>query len=123
MNIENVTLYGLIDTGANRSIINPRKFYSISEKLRPSLRTIEKQIVLANSEKISTLGETTLSLATSIGIFPQNLIVAEINEPLILGNDFLSQNRCLVDVANSCLHINGKTLLCTLESKVKCLFQ
>ena len=97
MNVENVTMYGLIDTRANRSIINPRKFYSIPEKLRPSLRTIKKQIVLANSEKISTIGETTLSLATSVGIFPQNLIVAEISEPLILGNDFLSQNRCLVD--------------------------
>ena len=116
-------MYGLIDTGANRLIINPRKFYSIPEKLRPSSQTIKKQIVLANSEKISTIGETTLSLATSVGIFPQNLIVAEISEPLILGNDFLSQNRCLVDVANSCLHLNGKTLRCTLESKVECLFR
>ena len=78
---------------------------------------------MANSEKISTIGETTLSLATSVGIFPQILIVAEISEPLILGNDFLSQNRCLVDVPNSCLHLNGKTLRRTLESKVECLFR
>ena len=77
---------------------------------------------MANSEKISTIGETTLPLVTSVGIFPQNLIVAEINEPLILGNYFLSQNRCLVDVANSCLNLNSKTLWCTMESKVECLF-
>ena len=43
-----------------------------------------------NSRQNVYLGETTLSLATSVGIFPPNLIVAATNEPVILGNNFLS---------------------------------
>ena len=91
----------LLDTGANKSILHPKKFCSIPSSVRPSLTEFAKNIVLADRDKIRFLGQVTMSLETGLGIFNHNFIVAETNEPVILGNDFLSNNCCVIDVANS----------------------
>ena len=82
----------LVDTGANKSIIHPKKFYSIPSSVRPSLTELAKNIVLTNGDRIRGLGQVTMSLEIGLGIFNHNFVVAETNEPVILGNDFLSNN-------------------------------
>ena len=84
----------LVDTGANKSILHPKKFYSIPSSIRPSLTELTKNIVLANGDRIRVLGQVTMSLETGLGSFNHNFVVAETNEPVILGNDFLSNNCC-----------------------------
>ena len=113
----------LIDTGATRSIVHPRKYYSISSNKRPPLMELNKAVVLANGEALQPQGQVELPLQTKAGLIFQNFIVLETNEPLILGNDFLSSNRCLVDVACHTLHIGTEGIQCTLESKINSLFR
>ena len=84
---------------------------------------LTKNIVLANGDRIRVLGQVTMSLETGLRSFNHNFVVAETNEPVILGNDFLSNNCCVIDVANSSLSIDGKSVPCVLESKVGSLFR
>ena len=122
--IGNVSVNCLVDTGANKCIIHPDKYCSISESLRPCLQSFDKSIMLANGHRIKSMGQVKLPLLIEgIGNVWQNFIIAETEEPVILGNDFLSMNKCLVDVARHCIHMAGKTINCMLESKIDSLFR
>ena len=90
----------LVDTGGIKSILHPKKFYSIPSSVRPLLTELAKNIVLADGDKIRVLEQASMSLETGLGIFNHNFVVAETNEPVILENDFLSNNCCVIDVAN-----------------------
>ena len=110
----------LIDTGAKRSILHPMKCFSIPLNKKPPL---SRNILLTNGDMIRILGQVFLPLDSQIGSFTQSFIIAETNEPVILGNDFVSSYGCKIDVANSCLHINGDSMSCVLESKIDSLFR
>ena len=53
----------------------------------------------------------------------QNFLVAETNEPLVLGYDFFHKHQCVIDLTNNTLQIEGKTVDCCLESKLLSLFR
>ena len=99
------------------------KYFSIPLNKRPPLTELSRNILLANGDRIRVLGQVFLPLDSQIGSFTQNFIIAETNEPVILGNDFLSSNGCMIDVANNCLHIDGDSVSCVLESKIDSLFR
>ena len=62
-------------------------------------------------------------LIDGVGSVCQNFIIAETEEQVILGNDFLSMKRRLVDVARHCIDMLGKTINYMLESKTDSLFR
>ena len=114
----------LIDTGANSSILHPRKYYAIPNALRPPLQQLENRIRLADGGTISPFGCVTLPITIpEVGTVYQSVIVAETEEPLVFGNDFLTATNCVIDVANHSLQIAGKVIECCLESKLPYLFR
>ena len=50
----------LIDTGANRSILHPKKYFSIPLNKRPPLTELRRNILLANGDRIKVLGQVFL---------------------------------------------------------------
>ena len=87
----------LFDTGANTSIIHPKKYYSIPESARSKLQTVTSSIRLADGGKIQSLGEVILPLfIPDVGTLYQNFLVAETNEPLVLGYDFSTNTNVLL---------------------------
>ena len=122
--IAGVKVNCLIDTGANTSIIHPKKYYSIPESARSKLQTVTRSIRLADGGKIQPLGEVILPLfIPDVGTLYQNFLVAETNEPLVLGYDFFHKHQCVIDLTNNTLQIEGKTVDCCLESKLLSLFR
>ena len=114
----------LIDTGANTSIIHPSKYYSIPESARVRLHQVSSCIRLADGGKIQPLGEVTLPLhITDVGTLYQKFLIAETNEPLVLGYDFFHKHQCVIDLTNNTVQIGGKTISCVLESKLLSLFR
>ena len=95
--ISGVKVNCLIDTGANTSIIHPKKYYSIPERSRANLQTVTSNIRLADGGKIQPLGEVILPLfIPDVGTLYQNFLVAETNEPLVLGCDFSTNTNVLL---------------------------
>ena len=89
--IAGVNINCLIDTGANTSIIHPKKYYSIPDSVRAGLKGVTNDIRLADGARIQPLGEVTLPLVIfEVGTLYQKFLVAETNEPLVLGYDFFS---------------------------------
>ena len=52
----------LVDTGANKSTLHPKKYFAISAGVRPLLVPSGNHIRIANGEKIPALGQTQLTL-------------------------------------------------------------
>ena len=74
--------------------------------------------------KIQPLGEVILPLFIhNVGTLYQNFLVAETNEPLVLGYDFFHKHQCVINLINNTLQIEGKTVDCCLESKLLSLFR
>ena len=79
---------------------------------------------MADGEKLQPLGEFILPLfIPDVGTLYQNFLVAETNEPLVLGYDFFHKHQCVIDLTNNTLQIEGKTVDCCLESKLLSLFR
>ena len=114
----------LVDTGANKSILHPKKYFSIADSCRPQLQSLISHVRLANGDKVQTLGQAEIPLnLPGVGSVVQNFVVAETEEPLILGNDFLLQNKCLIDIARQMVCVDGKEIKCSLEHNLTSLFR
>ena len=51
------------------------------------------------------------------------MLVAEIEEPLVLGNDFLFENGCTIDIGHRVINLSGKTIPCYLEDELPSIFR
>ena len=58
-----------------------------------------------------------------VGSVVQNFVAAETEEPLISGNDFLLQNKCVIDIARQMVCVDGKEIKCSLERNLTSLFR
>ena len=122
--IENMEINCLIDTGANRSVLHPRKYWQIPETKRPPLHSTTQRIRVANGNRVQPLGEVSLPLTLrNVGTIQLQVLVAEIEEPLVLGNDFLCDTGCSIDVKNQTLHLEGKDIPCFLEDELPSVFR
>ena len=97
----------LVDTGAQLSIIPPRR----CDKLCPSATVL----IAANGSTIKTYGTRVLRLQLNTTIFPWEFIIADVNKPL-LGADFLCEFGLMVDMRNKRLLSNTNLLSVPLTS-------
>ena len=101
----------LIDTGASPNILSSDIYYGIPTDQRPELHPSDKILKVANGEHMRLCGETMLTLAIGGKIFQVPMIIAETgNLRGILGMQFLTENRCIVDVGGGVLEINGEKI-------------
>ena len=115
-----------MDTGANRSILHPKKYFAISAVVRPPLVPSGSHIRIANGDKIPALGQTQLIFQIDfpgIGAISHPVIVADTEESLILGHDFLMQSKCIINIAERKILFDGKPVECLLQNKLSSLFR
>ena len=80
------------------------------------LHSTTQRIRVANGHRVQPLGEVSLPLTLrNVGTIQLQVLVAEIEEPLVLGNDFLCDTGCSIDVKNKTLHLEGKTFNVSLR--------
>ena len=96
--IEGETLYGLVDTGAGRTLLSRKKF----AKLRTEPTNARLQG--AGGSAIKVYGATTIPITMGDVSYPTNVLVAEIGTDVLLGYDFLHDNNFAV--------VCGEGMLC-----------
>ena len=111
-------LYCLVDTGASMSVIHSKIYRNLSSHTQNRLEPYESKLKMADGRQVQPLGKIKLPLAIDNQIIWQNFIVAEIDLPIVLGYDFLYENKCIIDVLSQSLVLNNMTVNCDLESKV-----
>ena len=116
-------MHSLLDTGTNRSILHPKKHYSIPDTERQTLQHTTQNIRVANGNKIHQLAEAELPLDFGAGIIYEHVMLTGTEEALVLGNDFLLDSHCTIVVENRLVNIGNKRITCHLEGELPSLFR
>ena len=97
---------GLVDTGSTISVIHPSTLSIISR---------EREVPLhGESVRICFLGLVSLDLSfgTCEGLWTHDMVVSEIEVPVIIGVDFFQSHQCTLDVGAGVLSVDGTTHVC-----------
>ena len=94
-----------IDTGSNISIIRPDV---LSEQEQTHIQPVSQSIRTVTGEKapIQGKGDLHVKIGSQEAVHP--MWIADIQDECILGLDYLELHGCMVDLADSVLHINGE---------------
>lgn len=111
-------LYCLVDTGASTSVIHSKIYRNLSNQNQNRLEPYESKLKMADGRQVQPLGKIKFPLAIDNQIIWQNCIVAEIDLPIVLGYDFLYENKCIIDGLSQPLVLNNMTVNCDLESQM-----
>ena len=123
-----VSLHGslmhcLIDTGSTMSVLHTKLFDRLPDQVKKKLIPFHSDLQMANGSSVTPLGSISLPLYIENQVIYQNMIEAEIEIPAVLGYDFLSTNRCVIDISNYQIILNSQTFNCLLESQLPSLFR
>ncbi|KAJ8037468.1 hypothetical protein HOLleu_18285 [Holothuria leucospilota] len=110
---------GLVDTGANITLIRTESFFAIPDEERPVLEPVTCDLMLANGKTIPIAGTTYLVLKVASKKLKHKIWIADIEPELILGYDFLEKFHCILDICNSIILVNGERVESQLHSGQK----
>ncbi|KAL3841726.1 hypothetical protein ACJMK2_019832 [Sinanodonta woodiana] len=114
--ISGVQVLCLVDTESTISVLHPNRYLAIPEEIRPPVEYKRFQLRMADGGLIPIQGCVTLPIKINGKVFNHRLVIADIQAPVVLGNDFLFDYECKIDVAESKLFIGGSSVQCLLES-------
>ncbi|KAL3831680.1 hypothetical protein ACJMK2_023403 [Sinanodonta woodiana] len=123
-----VTIYdigvnALIDTGSSITVLNPQKYYAISDSLRPPLQSGGGQLRMADGGLVTPLGIAEFRIEINGKSLTHQFIIADVEAPLVLGYDFLYRHNCQINMREGQLVIDGKCLPCQRESQMQSVFK
>ena len=120
VNFRGQVLSCLIDTGASLSVLSTR-IWENSDLCKPvRLHSYDKAIVTASGNTLDVSGTTTI--AVKIGYFDYRVegIIADIENDMLMGLDFMKQYNCALDIVNNVLTINEEKLTLNCEGNIGC---
>ena len=123
LEIENLSLNCLLDTGSTVTIIHTLKFQALSERLQQKLEPTKFVLRMADGAPVPCVGQACLPLKVGNEVFLQYVLIADIEAPFVLGYDFLYQNNCLVEERQGLLVFEDQTVQCVPESNMPSVFQ
>ena len=111
LTIAGISVLGLLDTGSTISVVHPSLLMQISRNVNVPLKkkaTCTK-IRLADGSVVSSEGlvELELGLGASNEVRTQEVVIAEIKSPVILGIDFLRAHKGFLDMRGGTLKVDG----------------
>ena len=102
-------VYCLIDTGATLTIIST-KVWELIDQLSSALAPFSQIISTATGSPIEVSGKARVQIKMAKSLCYIDVIVANIENDLIVGLDFLKKMDCKIDVAKGTLTIQGQTI-------------
>ena len=115
VHIHDLKLDCLIDTGASISVLHPSQYYALPEDLRPKLRQDCGNLRMAVGGQVIPVGHAKFPLTIN-GIVEHSLIVADVEAPLVIGFDFMREQRCILDIGRGILTFKGEQIQCTHDA-------
>ncbi|KAL5011228.1 hypothetical protein ScPMuIL_011687, partial [Solemya velum] len=100
----------LVDTGSDVTVISVQEFETIFNHNTITLSKEDTSFKTANGEYLQIAGTCEINLRIGSCEYPHKVLVANIAEKAILGNDFLRQNRVVIDLSRNKLKIGTNTV-------------
>ncbi|KAL5004187.1 hypothetical protein ScPMuIL_017643, partial [Solemya velum] len=100
----------LVDTGSDVTVISVQEFETIFNHNTITLSKEDTSFKTANGEYLQIAGTCEIDLRIGSCVYPHKVLVANIAEKAILGNDFLRQNRVVIDLSRNKLKIGTNTV-------------
>ena len=118
INVNEQSVFALVDTGAAASIVSKRLFDTCADELKTENRNI--RFVGADGTDIPTLGVAKLLFVVAgCDTIAEAFISEKISETCVLRIEFLQKNRCEVNYADMTLSSCGGSLLLLKAPKMK----
>lgn len=102
----------LIDTGANVTIVSENSFMCIEPSLRPQTFPVHSKLITATGAATPFIGQTKVEIQIDNTRFIHDVLIADIQNDVILGIDFLTKHKCDVLLSKNCLDVQGDKITC-----------
>lgn len=123
LKVSGIKINCLIDTGSTLSIIHPQLFNSIQEERKPVLSKTSCNLRMADGRTLKSLGAAILPIQTPVKVVYHELVVADVDIPMIIGFDFLSKHKCVLNLGERTLQIDDSVIPCKTETSLNSLFK
>ena len=114
------SLSSLVDTGATLTILSTRVWNGCRLSKQGNLTSYDKTLISASGNSLNVRGRTKVNLEIGSGQFETDVVVADVDNDLILGLDFMQQHRCSIDVTCKSLTIGSQTLKMSCRGSIGC---
>lgn len=121
--IHNTEVHCLIDTGSTMSVLHTTVFDQLPGQLKNQLLPYHIHLRMADGSPVVPLGIVKVPLQIDNQIVYQEMLVADVEIPAVLGYDFMTKNKCVINIPNHSVCLNDQTIWCILESQVPSLFR
>lgn len=122
--IDSEEVWGLIDPGSTISVCHPSVYRNISSANRPVVRAHNGQIRVADGGLVNVQGRVNLTMILgNCKDFHMDFAIADVDAPIVLGLDFLRQNRGVLDVCNETLSLDGCNFPCVTDDEFPSVFR
>ncbi|VDH99304.1 Hypothetical predicted protein [Mytilus galloprovincialis] len=101
-------MYISVDTDANVTILNDKVYDYLSDGNKVVLRPTQTNMKLADSKPLKVRGIGKMNVEIGRTLLTHDVWVADI--VCIIGYDFMKQNICCIDVANSTMTVNKEQI-------------
>lgn len=109
----------LVDTGATLTVLSTRAWNN-SSKNDHDLIAYDRTIVAAGGTPLIVKGKTCVSLTIGGNSYEVDAIVADIENDVMMGLDFMQRHKCTIDVVNNLLTIAGKEFGLNCSDSIGC---
>lgn len=108
ININDVTLTGLLDSGASRSCLDSSYMHKLDIDEQAIDKSFKRLLLSADGRRLKVLGNIDLAVAIYGIVTDFNFTIVEgLLQGLILGNDFLQKFRCKIDFVQNTITFFG----------------
>lgn len=118
-----IKLNCLIDTGSTLSILHPSKYHAMSDSVKPKLSSYHGKLRMADGGIVVPLGTAQFPVQLSNKTIYYDLVIADVDAPMIIGFDFLSSNKCILNMGDGTLKIHGEEILCNFENSLSSVYK
>lgn len=122
--IHDTIVEALVDTGATCTILHPKTYvklaqtYNLTEKYEG-----HSNLKGADGKPIQTDGIIELDLTIGQNNYTQNIVIADVEVPIVIGLDFLHHNKAQIDIVNSSISLHGERINCRLKDKSPAVYK
>ena len=113
-------LNSLVDTGASLTVKSTRVWESSNLSKHGMLPEYNRTVVRASGAELVVKGKTTVSLQIGEESYYADVIVADVENDLLIGLDFMRRHGCTVGIENNVLVIQGKKCDLNCRGSIRC---
>ena len=111
----------LVDTGSDVTLLDPAVYNQIKREHKPELTEVNCSLNTASGDRMESFGAADFELTLGQQSWEYPFVVAQMG-PIarILGNNFLRENNCCLDMGLGTLKVNREVLLLRTERTGSC---